>query len=643
MNPFEYYGLKRTSKASKQGVAFEETLVDAGAEDRAVLDDEREQLNYRLIGLALLFVFLVIFGRLYNLQAIRGDEYRALAEGNKSRTQYLLAPRGLIVDNHGKVIVGNVPSFELVAIPGDLPTEISELEKRLTEIAGIIGKEVSELQALVSKMDRSTYQAQTLAQNLTKDAALTLIARRDEFKGFSVQNNPIRDYKDPIMYSHLVGYTGKITEEELKEKNSENYLLNDYIGKTGLEVQYENFLRGIPGQKPSEIDAVGNFKKSLPEIPPQPGKNIRLNIDYDLQKTMYDSLTAIMQKFNKSKAAAVATDPKTGRVLAFISLPGFDNNWFARGISSNEYSSLLNDQSIPLLNRAISGTYPPGSTVKPMLAQAALTEGIVDPNTKILDDGVIRIGEYSFYGYERSGLGIMDVYSAIARSSDIYFYTIGGGNAKTVVKEGLGPEKLAEWYRKFHVGTKLGIDLPNEKDGLVPDPDWKLRVRNEPWYLGNTYHYSIGQGDLLVTPLQVNSWTATIANGGKIMRPFILNEVAESTGKIVHKEQPKVINENFLDQKWLKVVQDGMRQTVTAGSARSLNALPISVAGKTGTAQFISRNLTSTHAWFTAYAPFEDPQIAITVLVEEGGEGSSVAVPVVRETLIWWAANRLIK
>lgn len=277
-----------------------------------------------------------------------------------------------------------------------------------------------------------------------------------------------------------------------------------------------------------------------------------------------------------------------------------------------------------------------------MLALAGLSEGLVRPDTKILDDGVIRVGSYTFYGYNRAGLGIMDVYSAIARSSDIYFYTLGGGRAGTKI-EGLGPEKLADWYRKFYLGRKLGIDLPHEKTGLVPDPGWKKEAKNEPWYLGDTYHYAIGQGDLLVTPLQVNSWTATIANGGKIMQPYILDEVATNNSKTVYRNQPRVLQENIFDPAWIKVVQDGMRQTVTAGSAQSLKSLPIEVSGKTGTAQFDARDLNRTHAWFTSYSPSADPQLAVTILVESGGEGSSVAVPVAREVYGWWAANRLGK
>jgi penicillin-binding protein 2 len=469
---------------------------------------------------------------------------------------------------------------------------------------------------------------------------LILIEGADELRGFGVQNNPIRDYKDAEAFAHLVGYTGKITAEELASHEDADYILNDYIGKGGVEYQYENLLRGVLGKRQSEIDAVGNFKKTLAEIPPQPGNNLRLNIDYELQKQIYDSLMTVMGRIGAKKAAAVATNPQTGEVLALLSLPSFDNNMFARGIRTDEYSVLINDENTPLLNRVLSGTYPPGSTIKPMMAVAALTEGVVTPETKILDNGVIRVGAYSFYGYERSGLGNMDIYSAIARSSDIYFYSVGGGNPASVVKDGLGPDRIATYLRKFNLGTPLGIDLPSEKAGLVPDPAWKEQTKNEQWFLGNTYHYSIGQGDLLTTPLQVNSWTATIGNGGRVMQPYVLHSVTDRTDKVITEGTSKILAENIFDPNYIKVAQDGMRQTVTEGSARSLATLPIPISGKTGTAQFDARNLSRTHAWFTSYAPSDNPQIALTILVEAGGEGSSVAVPVSKEVYNWWIANR---
>ncbi len=642
MNPFEIQtNITAPKKVNgRKELGFDEILLDVQQEEADVLDNDRESINYRFLFSIVFVCFVALFGRIYYLQAMKGDDYRAIAEGNKLRSEYILAPRGLIMDKEGKLIAGNLPSFELVVTPNQLPGDEKDVNAKLVEISNITGVSLVELSESVSKLDRKSPHSYTLIQNLEKDPALVLISRKNEFSGFAVQNNPIRDYKDPLMFAHLTGYTGKITSDELSARQGQNYLLNDYIGKNGLELQYETYLRGVPGSNQTEINASGDFNKPLPNIPAKPGNNLKLNIDYDLQKIVYDSTVSMMSKVKAKSAAVVATNPQTGQVLAYLSLPGYNGNLFARGIKSNEFAALLNDPAVPLLNRVITGTYPPGSTIKPMLAIGALTERIVTPQTQIMDDGVIRVGSYTYYGYRRSGLGLMNVYTAISQSSDIYFYTIGGGSAKSTIKEGMGPNKLAEWYRNFHLGSLLGIDLPNEKPGLVPDTEWKQRVKKEPWYLGNTYHYSIGQGDLLATPLQINNAIATIANGGKIMKPYIVDEVIDMEGNIVHKNNPEVIRENFLDPEWVKVAQDGMRLTITGGSGRALANLPMEIAGKTGTAQFDARDLARTHAWFTSYAPFDNPQIALTILVEDGGEGSSVAVPIARDIYSWWAENR---
>jgi penicillin-binding protein 2 len=639
-NPFGLNSINRRIDQSKN-VAFDEVYMGLEMQDAEVLEDEREHLNYRVLGVGIFLCLSVLFGRIFYLQAFQGTGYKALAEGNKLRTQYILAPRGLFEDRNGKVIAGNMPSFELVAVTADFPKDKVEFDGRLTQVASIIGLDTAVLSDTIKNLTPDSYSAQTLVQNITKDQALVLIAKSDDLKGFMVQNNPIRDYKDPLAFAHLTGYTGKITADELTQ-NSKEYILNDYIGKTGLEIQYEQYLRGTLGKRQAEVDASGDFKKTLAEVPAINGSNVKLNIDYDLQKTLFDSLTTMLGKTRTKKAAAVATNPKTGEVLALISLPGFDSNMFARGIKNNEYATLINDPNVPLLNRVISGTYPPGSTIKPVMGLAALSEKVVDTNTRILDNGVIRVGSFTFYGYEREGLGLMDIYSAIARSSDIFFYTVGGGNLDTGF-EGLGPDRIATWFRKFHLGSTLGIDLPSEKPGLVPDPEWKERVKKEQWFLGNTYHESIGQGDVLTTPLQVNSWTATIANGGKVMQPYILNEVVGQDGKVEAKGESKILSENIFDPNYVKIIQDAMRQTVTIGSGRSLLNVGVDVAGKTGTAQFDARDLSLTHAWFTSYAPFNDPQIALTVLVEGGGEGHAAAVPVAKDVYTWWAQNRYNK
>jgi penicillin-binding protein 2 len=640
-NPFEVNSFNRKIDRGKN-LSFDEAFVSLNMDDAEVLEEEKEDLNYRVLGIAILVCLSVLFGRIFYLQAFQGSMYRSLAEGNKLRTQYILAPRGLLLDRYGKTIVSNQPSFELIAVTADFPKDKVEFDGRLTQVAAVLGLDASELALTVSNLTPDSFAAQTLVQNITKDQALILIAKAVDLKGFVVQDNPIRDYKDPLAFAHLTGYTGKINSSELGEREDQNYLLNDYIGKNGVELQYESYLRGIAGKRQAEVDAAGSFQKTLAEVPAIHGHNVKLNIDYELQKVIYDSLTNVLSRLRTKKAAAVATNPKTGEVLALVSLPGFDSNMFARGIKGVEYSLLLNDSNNPLLNRVISGTYPPGSTIKPVMAMAALSEGVVKPETKILDNGVIRVGAFNYYGYEREGLGMMDVYNAIARSSDIYFYTVGGGNSATGF-QGLGPEKIASWFRKFGMGSSLGIDMPNEKSGLVPDPEWKERVKKEQWFLGNTYHESIGQGDVLTTPLQVNHWTQVIANNGKMMRPYLLKEISDNDGGVLEQGQPQVMSENVFDPNFIKIVQEGMRQTVLIGSGRSLLNVGVEVAGKTGTAQFDARDLNLTHAWWTSYAPFNDPEIAFTVLVEAGGEGHAVAVPVAKDMYTWWAQNRYNK
>ncbi len=640
-DPFEIKNLKAKIHANKN-LSYDEAFLDLQIDDATTLDDERDSVNYRVLGGIIFVCLCFLFGRILFLQVIKGSEYKILAEGNKLRIQYVLAPRGLVLDRFGKVIASNTPSFELDVITADLPLDQSQFLAELTKVAAILGKDNSELQDIIAKMQPKSYQGQTLVQDITKDQALILIAKQNDLKGFVADDSAIRDYKDSLVFTHLVGYTGKITQDELIQKNN-TYASNDDIGKTGIEYWYEQFLHGTNGRKQAEIDAQGNYKRTLAEVLPVLGNNVKLNIDYDLQKTLYNNLTAELNVVKSKKAAAVITNPYTGEIMALVSLPSFDNNLFAKGISKDDYAKLNANSDNVFLNRAISGQYPPGSTIKPMMAVAALTEKVVTPQTKILDDGVIRVGQYAFYGYERSGLGIMDIYSAIARSSDIYFYSVGGGNPKSPVKNGLGPDKIAEYLRKFYLGQKLGIDLPAEKPGLVPDPVWKKQVKKETWYLGDTYHESIGQGDVLATPLQVNSWTATIANGGRVMQPYVLNEVNDKNGKILAKGMPKVLAENIFDPNVIKIVQDGMRQTVTQGTGRALNTLPIAVSAKTGTAQFDPHNPNRAHAWFTSYAPSDNPQIAVTVLVEGGGEGYAVGGPVAKAVYAWWAENRYKK
>lgn len=646
-NPFEVYSSVDKNE-KRRPLDWEESAVDSSSYIEEIYDNERPAKNIRWLWLALILVFCMIGLRLFYLQILRGKDFRSLSENNRVRQQVILAPRGLIKDRNGEILVQNQASFNLVAVPFDLPKD--GLSGEIVSLAKAFNLTMEEISAKIGSVDKNSIDPVVIKQDMTQQESILFDTRASEFAGFYVQQIPIRDYIDGPAFSHVIGYTGLVGPKDLQGLDESLYDMIDYIGKSGVETSYEKYLHGSNGQKMVEVDATGKLLDVLGENSPTPGDTLQLNIDKGLQERLYKDLST-----GNKKAAAVAMDPRNGQILALVSLPGFDNNLFAHGIKSDDYLGLLNDKNLPLFNRAIAGTYPPGSTVKPMVASAALQEGVVTPETIIYDNGVLVIPNqfdprmnYNFYGWKLTGLGPMTVKSAIALSSDIYFYVVSGGYPKSAVKTGLGAEKLADYYRKFNLGQPTGIDLQGEKSGLVPDPEWKARYFKDDailskWYLGDTYHIGIGQGDLLVTPLQVSEWISVIANNGVGYKPQVVNKIINNDGQIEFVNQPQILIKDFLSPEILKTVQEGMRQTITSGTGRQLNDLLITSAGKTGTSQFDGSDPKRTHAWFTAYAPYENPQIVITVLVEAGGEGNVASVPVVKDALKWWAENRYKK
>lgn len=620
--------------------------------DQSFLDEEKLTFNHKYLLTFLVLVGLVFFVRLFGLQIINYKNYLSLAEGNRLRIQYLLAPRGLIYDNFGTKLVVNEPSFELIATPLDLPKDPEALSAEISKISAFFALNEPEVTALIKKSNPTSFFPVTLKQNVDKERAVVFVTQEQLFPGFSLENNPQRAYIDPLVYAHVLGYTGKLVEGEHEKLKDEGYLYNDIIGKEGIESSYEKFLRGTPGQRLVEVDVKGVVKNTFQQKPALPGDSLTLYLDAGLQKVLYDSLSKQIANRRAKRAAAVAIDPTTGGVLAMVSLPSYDNNLFSKGISSADYSKLITDPDFPLFNRVTSGTYPPGSTVKPFLAAGALQEGVITEKTKITDTGKLVVPNQfnpalsqTFRGWKPEGLGVMDVYSAIAMSSDIYFYTVGGGQ-KILNIDGLGAQKVADYFKAFYLGHPTGIDLPTEKSGLVPTPDWKEQhfygdKINQKWYLGDTYNMSIGQGFMLVSPLQLTLATAAVANGGSIMRPRLVKTVTQEDGKAVQTYQPEILSSNFIDKKYLDIVRAGMRQTVTGGTAGSLAAISMPIAGKTGTSQFEGSDLSKTHAWFTSYAPADNPKIVLTVLVEAGGEGSGAAVPVAKDVYEWYSKNRM--
>ncbi len=649
-NPFEVYTTLNKDKQSKS-LDWEESALDSQKKvEEGLFDDSRQPPSLYWLSLVVVGCFVVLFFRLFHLQIVKGASFRELSEDNRIRSQTVLAPRGLIKDRYGDILAQNTASFSIVAVPFDLPK--INLDSEIQELSAAFGLNFEEVKKKVALANRQSLQPIVIAQDISQEQSILFQARESDFYGFEIQQIPIREYLKPDIFSHVLGYSGLLSQDQLGKLDKNIYDINDFIGKIGIELSYENYLHGVNGQNLVEVDATGKIQNLLGEHSPKPGNTLVLNIDAGLQEQLYKDL---LNNDPNRRAAAVALDPKNGEVLALVSVPGFDNNLFAHGIKQGDYQQLLNNKALPLFNRAVSGTYPPGSTVKPMVATAGLEAGIINENTVVNDKGVLVIPNqydpsvnYQFRGWKPGGLGPINVRSAIALSSDIFFYEVAGGYPHSQIPDGLGAQKLADWYRKFSLGKSLGIDTNSEADGLVPDPDWKsIYYKNDAilskWYLGDTYHIGIGQGDLLVTPLQVAEWTATIANDGVGYKPRIASKVIDPEGKVVYQTQPEVIMSDIASQKNIKIVQEGMRETVLSGTAKPLQSLPITSAGKTGTSQFDGADPDRTHAWFTSFAPYEDPQIVITVLVEAGGEGNAVAEPVVKDALMWWAQNRYQK
>lgn len=615
------------NKAEK-ALGAEEFFLDSATGSGGSIEIPLDGKNIKIFKNIFFLVLLALVLQAAYLQIVKGGYYAKISENNYKRTVAIKSPRGIIYDKFGKQIVYNMPIFDLVIIPSDFLKDKNSIGQKTEKLSRIIEISKDNLKNQIDKMDKFSYQPVLVLENIEKDKALIMEEKIKEIDGARLEKNAIRNYIDGEYISNVIGYGGRINEAELK--SNPGYFLTDAIGKDGLELFYEKQLRGRYGEEEIEVDSFGKKTRTVEKEEPVSGNNLILNIDFELQKKIYDELEKTALKIKtEAGASAVAINPKNGAVLALVNFPSYDNNLFAKGISSNDYNNLLNDKTSPLFNRSISGEYPPGSTFKMAVGAGALQEKIISPDYKIIDKGAIYVGSYSYLGWK--ALGAVDFVKAISQSSNIYFYTVGGGYGGI---EGLGAERIKKYANSFGFGGALGIDLPGEKSGLIPNEQWKKDARNEMWYIGDTYNMSIGQGDVLATPLQVASYIAAIANGGKLFQPQVVDEIIDSEGNIIEDINPKIIRENFIDASNLEWIQKGMRENVASGSGIALKDLPFEAAGKTGTAQYAGNQ--KTHAWYVAYAPYDNPEIALAVIIEGGGEGHATAVPVVKEVLGWY-------
>jgi len=610
-------GKKRLAKGEHEVSIEPEAQTEQIVEDEALETKRYIFLFYLIIGV----VFLSLFLKLFSLQVVWGARYREQAEGNRLRIRATEAPRGIIFDRNKNPLVKNVASFSLQVYPADLPIKKEDrfaLYKKLSEDLNIPLSEIEKVEA------RRNYQEPVvLKEGLSQEEALLLESKTTEMPVVKVVKKPSREYlPKEFSLSHILGY------------------VSESKGKSGLEESYEKYLKGVDGKQSIEVDALGRVTRILAASPAKAGDSLVLSLDLGLQEQMTKSLLSMMEKTKSKAAVAIAADPQTGGILGMVSLPAYDNNLFAKGVKNDEYEKLLKDPQAPLFNRAISGTYPSGSIIKPVVAAAALEEKIINPKTTISDPGVINIVNkynpsivYSFPDWKPGGHGRVDVYKAIEQSCDIFFYALGGGWQNI---PGLGEKRLTNWLAKFGLGKKTGIDLSSEKEGFIPTAAWKEKVKKEIWYQGDSYHLAIGQGDFLATPLQILNYTIYFANGGIMYKPHFVTEIDTPEGQLVRKIDPEIVAKDLVSRNNVQVVREGMRRVVASGTARSLSNLPFTVAGKTGTAQ---NPHGEPHAWFIAFAPYENPKIATVVLIENGGEGTSAAVPVTREILEYWWQN----
>lgn len=614
-------------KRALRGEEIEDSIMTITQKEKAIIEMPFKQKGLDAIWLFILIVIIFLAGRVAYLDIIKGQYYSDVSKGNRIRLSAIKAPRGKIMDKFGNVLVGNAPSMDVVVIAHDLPDNPDERKKVAKITADILNMDLGNVETALEAQKEKSLDPVLLKENITQDQALILMERAKDIPGINVENTAIRNYENGIIFAPLIGYDGKITREELKK--TEGYSFTDYIGKTGLEKYYEKELKGKNGAKQVEVDSKGKVKKNLGTINPEAGGDLFLNIDEGLQKKIYDSITQNLERNGTKVAAAVAIDPRNGGVLALVSVPSFDNNLFARGISNEDYQNIITNRNLPLLNRVVSGEYPPGSTFKPAVAAAALTEKTITADTTVTDNtGAINIGNFRFGDWKTHG--VVDVRKAIAESCDVFFYAIGGGYANI---KGLGIDLIKKYANLFGMGSATGIDLPGEMSGLIPSEQWKLDKIGERWYIGDSYHGAIGQGFITTTPLQIANYVSAIANGGTLYKPRIVNRIQKSN-KEIQNIPPAVIRKDFIPADVLKIVREGMRQTVESGTAQPLKDLPVAVAGKTGTAQFGSEE--KTHGWFVSFAPYDNPEIVMVVLAEGGGEGHSTGVPITRDVYQWY-------
>jgi len=595
----------------------------------------RTRLGFRFAVFSLVVVLVVglLTTRLFYLQVIQGGYYAGLSEENQHATIPLPAVRGLIYDRAGRQLAINIPSYVVKIRPADLPfTERDQVVARLATLLQIPGSDI--VQA-IDRYANQSFELVRLASDVPSDVARIIIEESDSLPGVQVTVEERREYAYGPLVSHVLGYTGAVSPEELASLGEDSdYLDDDQIGKTGVEATFEDVLRGTYGEQEVEQDALGRVLRTVQITQqPQSGNSLELTLDVEIQREAEEALLWATDIVDLQRGVVIVMNPQTGEILAMVSLPTYDDNLFAQGISNDEYQALIEDPNRPLVNFGISEQYPPGSTYKLVTGSGALEDGLITDTTLLETAGYLEIGTYKYYDWNRKGFGPLDIYGGFSHSSDTFFYQLAGS---------LGIDRLGYWANQWGFGAKTGIDLPAEARGIVPTDEWKMNLFNQPIYPGEVYQAGIGQGYDTATPLQVLNAYNALANGGSLLKPQVVRRVLGPDGTVVQDIQPELIHHVDVDPETLRIMRDAAREVVVSRHTFNLVDLPIAVAGKTGTAEFglrDSKGRLPYHTWFAAFVPKNtqvwdgtktDSELSILAFAYDSNTKGNAAVEIVK-------------
>ncbi len=583
-----------------------------------VLATVQRRFLFIKIGVFLLTGLLIL--RLWQLQIRDGSHYRTLSQDNRTRSILIHPVRGLIYDRNGILLANSVPSFNLYVQLDDVP----DRDALLLKLAELLSLDEQALRKTIRDEGRNTLIR--LKQGLSLKEATIVESHLFDLPGVEIYPEAQRNNPQGAYAAHVIGYVGAISEAQLEREEFQDLPRHSIIGQAGVERIYDRTLRGRAGSKLIEVNALGHEKRLLSVEKPHAGSDMYLTIDFRLQKLAEDVL-------GDQVGAIVALDPQTGATLALASRPGFDPNALSRGLSTEGWNTMRRDMQHPLMNRTIQGQYPPASTFKIIMATAALEAGTIDQTRTLRCAGEFRFGRRAYRDWKAGGHGAVTLHDALIHSCDVYFYRLG---------HLAGIETIAAAATQFGLGQPTGIDLPGEATGIVPSPEWKRRTQGEPWYPGETISVSIGQGYVMVTPLQMAKVIATIGNQGVARTPYVVHGIRDRGSGMIEERMPAHPASPVLHPDHLRGIQAALAEVVTDGTAQQARSSTVRIAGKTGTAQVVALRATNgedvpskfrDHAWFVAYAPLEQPRIALAVLVEHGGHGGSVAVPLAKRLI----------